>query len=348
MPDLLMAADIGGTNTRIRLVGGEDLTAPLEEQTYGGGQPVSKAVAAFLGRIGDRRRDLRAACFGVAGRVVDGDVRMTNRPQETITDELLAEALSLPKERIAVVNDMVTHLSGVDVSETMMLRGGRATGNVEGIIMPGTGLGVGYAVFDSASNRRSAMPSEGGHLDFAPPTTEHDPLLMWGRFQKASVSFSAEEAFAERVSWEWLLSGPGLSRIYAMYDDSMKRKPDAFKAVKPESVTAAAFGQKSDLDTDTAIRATRKFLELAGARAGNLCLDLLATRALWLGGNILNLLYDDNPQHFTATVLKAFDACGPEALRETVTSVPIHLIRSPDSGLRGAAVLARERIDPAN
>ena len=124
----------------------------------------------------------------------------------------------------------------------------------------------------------------------------------------------------------------------------MKRRPEAFKAVKPEDVTAAAFGQKSDLDTDTAIEATRKFLELTGARAGNLCLDMLATRAIWLGGNILNLLYDDNPQHFTATVLEDFDACGPDALRETVTSVPIHLIRSPDSGLRGAAVLARQRM----
>src|SRR5688572_19709977 len=343
MSDLLMAADIGGTNTRIRLVDAGDVTTPLEEQTYGGGQPVSEAIAAFLGLIGDRR-PVRAACFGVAGRVVDGDVRMTNRPQETITDELLAGALSLPKERIVVVNDMVTHLSGVDVSETVTLRAGRAIGAVEGIIMPGTGLGVGYAVYDAAARRRIAMPSEGGHLDFAPPSMDHDPLLMWGRYQKATLSFSAEEAEAERITWEWFLSGPGLSRIYAVLDDSMKRRPEAFKSVKPENVTAAAFGQTSDLDTDTAIEATRKFLELTGARAGNLCLDILATRAIWLGGNILNLLYEDNPQHFIATILEDFDACGPRALRETVTSVPIHLIRSPDSGLRGAAVLARQRM----
>jgi glucokinase len=188
------------------------------------------------------------------------------------------------------------------------------------------------------------MPSEGGHLDFGPPTTDHDLLLMWGRYQKASTSFSMDEALAERISWEWFLSGPGLSRIYAVFDDSMKRKAEAFKWVKPEDVTAAAFGQKSPLDTDTAIEATRKFLELAGARAGNLCLDILATRAIWLGGNILNLLYDDNPQHFTATILEEFDACGPPALKETLHNVPIQLVRSPDSGLRGAAVLARERM----
>ena len=70
----------------------------------------------------------------------------------------------------------------------------------------------------------------------------------------------------------------------------------------------------------------------------------LETRAIWLGGNILNLLYDDNPQHFTATVLEEFDACGPPALKETLHNVPIQLVRSPDSDLRGAAVLARERM----
>jgi glucokinase len=79
MPDLLLAADIGGTNTRMRLVDAGDPTAPLDEQGYGGGQPVEQAISAFLARVGDRGA-IRAACFGVAGRVVDGDVRMTNRP----------------------------------------------------------------------------------------------------------------------------------------------------------------------------------------------------------------------------------------------------------------------------
>lgn len=344
MADLLLAGDIGATNARLRLVEAGDVAGALQEHTYIKKMPVAEAIDAFLKRIGARRGEIRAAAFGVAGRVVGGDVRMTNRPKEKITHEALAKALDIPRERIVVVNDMVAHLSGVEHSESVTLRTGEPTGDVEGIVMPGTGLGIGYAVRDAASGRRIAMPSEGGHLDFAPPTTEHDLLLMWGRSQKASVSRSMEEAVAERISWEWFLSGPGLARIYAVFDDSMKRKAEAFKYVKPEEVTRAAFGQKSLLDTDTAIRATRKFLELTGARAGNLCLDLLAARGIWLGGQLLNLLYDDNPQHFTATVLDDFNACGPEVLRQTMKSVPVHLIRSPDSGLRGAAALARERV----
>ena len=36
-----------------------------------------------------------------------------------------------------------------------------------------------------------------GREYFGPPTTDHDLLLMWGRYQKASTSFSMDEALAE-------------------------------------------------------------------------------------------------------------------------------------------------------
>ena len=343
MPDLLIAADVGGTNARLRLLDAGDAGEPLAEQTYGDGLHVAEAVARFLGEIdADQRGDVRAACFGIAGRVVDGDVRMTNRPDETITDERLGDALGLAAGKVAVVNDMVAHLSGVDECATVVLRPGTEGGSVEGIVMPGTGLGVGYSVWQSG--RRAAMPSEGGHSDFAPPSDEHDLLLVWGRAQRAAALQTTDDPTADRVSWEWFVSGPGLARIYACFADDLKRDPMGFVKVKPKDVTAAAFGQPSPLDVDTAIRATRKFLELVGARLGNLAVEVLATRGLYLGGHILNLLYDDNPQHFAATVLDELTAVGPEAVRRTLLDVPVKLIRSPDSGLRGAAVLARELI----
>lgn len=342
MPDLLLCADVGGTNTRLRLVDADHPSSPLVEKNYGDGEPVVEAVGLFAQSLGDRAHSISAAAFGIAGRVVEGDVRMTNRPDEVITDETLSAVLSLPKSKICVVNDMVAHLSGVDVSETITLREGKCEGDVEGIVMPGTGLGVGFAVWHGG--RRMAMPGEGGHLDFGPPTAEHDLLLPCGRSQVAAEA-SPGQPLHHRVSWEWFLSGPGLARIYACYAGELKHKPGAWRQISPRDVTAAALGEKkTDLDTDTATRTTRAFIELAGARAGNLCVELLASRGIYLGGNILNLLYDDQPERFVATFLGEFDAVGPDALRETLENTPIHLLRSPDSGLRGAAVLAREAI----
>ena len=339
MPDLLIAADVGGTNARLRLVNADDVSVPLAEHIYTDGTSVADAVAAFVAALHPAQRaDVRAACFGIAGRVVDGDVRMTNRPGEVITDERLGAALGLPPSRVSVVNDMVAHLSAVDVCETVTLREGAPGGSVEGVVMPGTGLGVGWALWHSGT--RVAMPSEGGHCDFGPPSDEHDLLLVWGRAQRAELMGTADDATADRVSWEWFVSGPGLARIYACFADDLKRDPAGWRRVRPKDVTAAAFGQPSPLDVDTAIRATRKFLELVGARLGNLAVELLATRGLYLGGNILNLFYDDNPQHFTATVLDELTAVGPDALRETLRDAPVKLLRTSDSGLRGAAVLA--------
>lgn len=328
MADLVLAADIGATNTRLRLVAAGELASALEEEKYKD-MPVQQAIEAFIDRIGARRGEVRAACFGVAGRVIDGDVRMTNRPKEKITDELLAQGLGLPRERVLVVNDMVTHMSGVDHSEAIPLRGGRQEGRVEGIVMPGTGLGVGYAVVGESGDR-TAMPSEGGHLDFGAPGQHHDELVSWAR----------TIGEVGRISWEWLVSGPGLARIY----ECLRAGAATGEYVEPEQVTAAALGSKGGLDRETAQRATRVFVELSGARAGNLCLDVLATRGMYFGGNLLNMLHDHEPRRFCELISRAFDACGPDALRGMMRDVPLWLIRSADSGLRGAAALALSRI----
>ena len=262
---------------------------------------------------------------------------MTNRPREKLTDEHLSAALGLAKSRVVVVNDMVAHLAGVEHSETITLRAGRAAGDVEGIIMPGSGLGVGFAIRDKHGGR-IGMPSEGGHLYFGPPTAASDMLLAWARSQ-------ASRDQAGGISWEWLVSGPGLARIYRAVADAVAHSDSVDEGdVEPEQVTAAAYGQPSPLDRETALGAIGRFLELTGARAGNLCLDVLATRAMYFGGNLLNLLYDADRDHFVERVSGGFDACGPAVLREMMGDVPLVLVRSADSGLRGAAALAQKRI----
>ena len=320
--DLILAADVGGTNTRLRLVHADSTADVVAEATYGDGLPVVEAAARFA-REHANGSNVVAACFGVAGRVVDGDVRMTNRPSETITDEALAAAMDIDKARVRVVNDMVAHLGGVDQCDAITLREGTPDGEVEAVVMPGTGLGVGYATWHAG--RREARPSEGGHADFAPPSAEFDALLAWARG-------------GDRVVWETFLSGPGLARLYAFHAG---RPCAAWREISPKNVTAA-LGGAGPLDAATARRATTDFARLAGARLGNLAVELLATRGLYLGGNILGLIHDADPPAFASTVLQDVQDVGPAAVRDSLRDAPIRLIRSPDSGLRGAVVLARQ------
>ena len=328
MPDLILAGDVGGTNTRLRLVDAGDTHSVLLEKTYAD-RPVADALAAFFGEIDG---SVKAGCLGVAGRVVDGDVRMTNRPGESITNENVAAALKLSPEKVRLVNDMVAHGAGIDACDHVMLRDGTVEGDVEGIVMPGTGLGVGMRV--KVAGGHVAIPSEGGHLDFGPPTMQLD-------FLRDAAQDLLGTTLDGRVSWENLCSGPGLPKIYAAVVN-----PDAPGDVQqplPKQITAAVTGgDYGDADESACREAVRLFLTLTGARAGNLCLDVLATRGIVFGGGILNGLFDAAPDLVTETISDAFTACGPDALRPTMQAVPLRLMRDADSGLIGAAELARD------
>ena len=330
MSDLLLVGDVGGTNTRLRVCRIDDHQArAVVEQTYGDARPVGEGLADFIGRLD---KPVASACLGVAGRVVDGDVRMTNRPGESITNESVARALQLPPGRVRLVNDMVAHASGIDMCHNVQLRPGTSEGDVEGLVMPGTGLGVGFRVMTHAG--WFPVPSEGGHLDFGPPAASLD-------FLREAAQDLLEVGVDGRITWEDLCSGPGLPLIYAAV--VKPGDPASVKRPLPKDVTFSFAGNGVDgVDRDAARETVRLFLHLCGARAGNLLLDTLATRRMTFGGGILNGLYDADPDLVTRALSEAFDACGPDALRDTLKHVPLALLQSADSGLIGAAALARE------
>ncbi|MEM7809200.1 MAG: glucokinase [Planctomycetota bacterium] len=332
MSDLLLVGDVGGTNVRLRVVRRDDTKASaMMEETYGQKRPIVDALADFIGKLSD---PVVACCLGVAGRVVDHDVRMTNRPGEAITNEAVAEKLGLPPGRVTLVNDMVAHISGVDLCETVQLRGGKSEGDVEGIVMPGTGLGTGFRVMTPAG--WFPVPSEGGHLDFGPPNASLD-------FVRDAFQDLLEIPLDGRLSWEQVCSGPALPMLYAVVTS-----PDAPTGVRqpdPKDVTTAATGGEVEgLDSSAAREAVRLFLHLVGARAGNLLLDTLATRRMIFGGGILNRLYDHDADLVTRLLAESFDATGPSALHDTLANTPLVLLRSDDSGIIGAAALARSLI----
>ncbi|MEL7237648.1 MAG: glucokinase, partial [Planctomycetota bacterium] len=171
--DLLLAGDIGGTNARFRVIAPGQLTTSLFEKSYDD-CTVQHACERFVEEVGEAAKRIRTAGVGVAGRVVDGDVHLTNRPGETITNESIAEDLNLPADHVVVVNDMACHLSGIEHCDVADLRDGRPTGNVQGILMPGTGLGVGGRI--CVNDTWHPLPSEGGHLDFGSPHADYEPI----------------------------------------------------------------------------------------------------------------------------------------------------------------------------
>ncbi len=307
MPDLLLAGDIGGTNVRLRLMDGD---AVVREESVAG-WPVVEVVAEF------RRRKMNkspvAAAFGCAGGVKDGRAHFVARKNEAISETLLADALDIPVARVRLINDMAAHLGGLDDCEFVTLRDGEPYGQVEAMVMPGTGLGCGLRV--DAGGRWIPLPTEGGQVDF-PATIEFADLPPLVR----------ERTGVGRVTWEHLASASSLPLLYHAAGGDGTRTPEAIVAA---------------LDADPkAATAVARLLALIGARAGNLCLASGSTRGVWFGGGLLNSLHATHPRVFD-DLIDGFTACGPEVLRPLMAAVPLRLLTTGDSGLRGAAAIAR-------
>ena len=186
LPAMILAGDIGGTNTRLAVFddagpsGGR--LRPVVERSYlnagrGGLESLLAAFAAEVGGAGDADR-IDAACFGVAGPVEARGVALTNLPW-TIDADSVAGHLRVPPARVTLVNDMVAHgASTADLSpaEIDAIQTGRPDpAGTRAILMPGTGLGVGGMAYDAAAGHVRPFPSEGGHVDFAPATTRKKP-----------------------------------------------------------------------------------------------------------------------------------------------------------------------------
>ena len=141
--------------------------------------------------------------------------------------------------------------------------------------MLAAGTGLGECILFWNGSRYQPMPSEGGHADFAPNNDNEIELLRYLRSHYLHVSY-------ERV-----LSGPGLHAIYDFVRDSKKNEPtwlaEKIKVGNPAAEIAEA-GLKGQ--ADIAKQALDLFASIYGAEAGNLALKAMSLDGVYLGGGI--------------------------------------------------------------
>jgi glucokinase len=311
---MILAGDIGGTSTRLawfEAVGGELRALAAERypsREYPGLAPiVERFVEAHPGRA-DR------ACFGVAGPVRAGRVETPNIAWDVDGPEL-ARQLGLPE--VALLNDLEANAWGVftlGAADIAILSAGQPSrdGNAA-IISAGTGLGEAGYHWDGRALRPFA--SEGGHADFAP----HDELTI-ELFRWLYRRYG-------HVSWERVVSGPGLANIYAFLRGS---------AMEGVTDPAAAISKAALEESDPiAVRALDLFVALYGAEAGNLALKMKATQGVWVGGGIAPKIL---PRLRRPGFLEAFHEKG--RFKAFMEAIPVRVILNDQTALRGAAKYA--------
>ena len=203
MDGLILAGDVGGTKTHLGLFKHSAGTLELvRDHRYATADFTSlEAVCAdFLGA----GATVNAVCVGVPGPIIDGRGHATNVPWE-LSSALLSRALNgvpvrLLNDLAAIAYGMV-HLKPAEFAGLHRAENPPAHGNIA-VIAAGTGLGESSLVWEDSENKFYAVASEGGHSDFAPHGAEQIDLL---RFLEGEFG---------HVSYERVLSGPGLTNIY--------------------------------------------------------------------------------------------------------------------------------------
>jgi len=318
---MLLAGDIGGTNTRLGLFeAASPRPTPVEVRTYPTGDfpTLESMLATFLADAGESPASIQGAAFGVAGPVVQGRAALTNAAWEI---DARAVAGSLGLASIRLLNDLLAMAHAIPVlaaAELRTLQAGTANadGNVS-LIAPGTGLGE--ALLFNSGGALVPSPSEGGHADFAARTAREAGLLAF-----------LTQRFG-RASYEHVISGPGLVNIHRF----VHRSPCA--SVDPDAPDAAARISHAALDhgCQACAEALDLFVAVLGAEAGNSALRGMTTGGVFLGGGIPPKII---PALEGGSFLGAFRAKAP--MEDLVSAIPVHVIIHPDPGLLGAAMAA--------
>ena len=322
---MILAGDVGGTKTALALfeVRRRALAAVRESVLPSRGfAALTDAVRQFL--LEGSPAPIDAACFGVAGPVIDGRCTATNLPWE-VDEASLATAVSTP--RVKLVNDLEATghgVLGLPASALATLQPGEPRKATMALIAAGTGLGEVLLVWDD--RRYRVVSSEGGHADFAPRTDLEMELLRFLRKEFGSVSY-------ERV-----VSGPGLYNIYRFLLAS-GGAPEAewlrsrMESGDPSAVVAEAALAGRDA---RAVQALDTFVSIYGAEAGNLALKALAVGGIFVGGGIAPKI---RAKLEDGAFVGAFRDKG--RLSEVMASIPVHLVLEPRAALLGAAAVAR-------
>lgn len=274
---MILAGDIGGTKTALALYECREGTLDqFEESTFTSDQyPSLEAILEDF--FTEQRPMLQAACFGVAGPVIDGRSVTTNLPW-TIEESSLATMLQVPAAKL--LNDLEATAFGMlhlTPDEFAVLNQGAQPARAGNMAVIAAGTGLGEAMLVRDGSRFHAIATEGGHASFAPVDDLQIALLMDLRRQ-----------FSGHVSFERVLSGPGLVNIYTFLRRYRQTSEPAWlTAAIQEEEPAPIISRHGVAGDDPVCReAIELFAAIYGAEAGNLALKCMGIGGVLIGGGI--------------------------------------------------------------
>lgn len=343
----LLAGDVGGTKTVLAIYS-IDHKKPDEQsltenfrKTYSSSsyQTFSELLLQFLSEVqlDVSQEKPNIVCLGIAGPIENQCCNATNLPW-VIDAQQLSQELQLTK--VILLNDLEAAAYGMlclNAQDFVELNPNAKPQNGHiAIIAAGTGLGEALLIangndthgHDYGHRHYMALPTEGGHCDFAPNNLQEDALLSFLR-----------ERFDGHVSYERILAGDGFGNLYDFlrannFADANPGFEDSLSN-GDRNATISKFGLTGEDALCT--EALRMFVRIYGSQAGNIALKSLPRGGLYIGGGIAPKIQSALK---TGEFMQAFLDKGRMA--HAIQNIPVRLVLNVDAPLLGAVETARQ------
>jgi glucokinase len=282
-----LAGDIGGTNSNFGILDTHNEHPQLILSLHTKSQEVedyATLIAELCGYMKDTYHiAIERACIGAAGVVAENrtSVTPTNLTKLIDAQEIEHEA---HLEKVVLINDFEAVALGLDAinpRDIIMVHKGKTRPYAhKACIGAGTGMGKSALLWNRRFQRYLPISSEGGHADAAGQTAQEIALFDMIKSERTLSSDAA-------VSWEEVLSGSGLQRIYRFLENtgsytpalcSMEIQQSGFQ---PDAISRYAKTGES-LCVDTFLLYARLYARCAK----NFVLDMLALNGIYIAGGI--------------------------------------------------------------
>jgi glucokinase len=263
-----LLADIGGTYARFALEVAPGEVQHMASLRCAEHADFHAAISSYLATLPDCH--IEHAAVAIANPVAGDAVRMTNYHWQFSIEQMRQR---LGFEQLVVVNDFTALAMAIPrlaPNQRRQVGGGDIRPrSVVGLIGAGSGLGVSGLI--PADDGWVALGTEGGHTSFSPRDEREVAILQfaWKRFP--------------HVSFERLLSGPGLELIHAALAVRMGISLDKDKPLTAPDITRRGLAGTDDLCVET----LDAFCAILGTAAANLAVTQGAFGGVYIGGGIV-------------------------------------------------------------
>jgi glucokinase len=254
--------DIGGTNLRIATaISGqlEDIQQWPCAELEGPGDALSRYL--------DQHSLTQASvCMAIASPIADDQIVMTNRDWSFSRSEFKQK---FGLEKLDIINDfhaVCLSVTGLKQSDFIQIGEGSVSER-EPVVVCGPGTGLGVATAAKVENKLVVLPGEGGHMDFAPNSVEEQKI--WQIFH----------AKYDHVSYERILSGPGLRELYEALCKLEGVQPEEHSPAQISALGSAG-------ESATCEKALNTFCAILGSFCGSVALLAGAFGGVYIAGGI--------------------------------------------------------------